>query len=182
MSSALDSALDNAEFIEDPSPADDTPKRTRQARSDKGVPRSPRTSNKALIEDLLVPYAIIAEGLSLVVPTAAAVLVDRGEKTVGALVKIGTRHPKMLAAMKKASVIGPGTELGTTLFYAVIASALDLGRMPPEHPLSVNTGIGQLYMEMHPDRPTSPGSGNSMPWPPPQGAAFTPPFVPAHGV
>jgi hypothetical protein len=184
MSSALDSALDHAEFDDSADSAKSEGKeRTRQPRSDKGVPRTPRAaSNKALIEDLLVPYAIIAEGLSLVAPTAAAVLVDRGEKTVAALVKIGARHPAMLNAMRKASVLGPGSELATTVFYAIIAGALDIGRIPPEHPLSVNTGVGQLYMEMHPERfEPSTNGGQSMPWPPPQGAAFTPPFVPAQG-
>lgn len=179
MSSALDDALDNVEFTED-TPATDEPKRTRRQRSDKGMPRGRAASHKQLVEDLLVPYVMIAEGSALLVPTGSAVLLQRAEKTVTSLVKIGAKNPKTLAAMKKASVIGPTAEIASTVFAFLIASAVDLGRIPPEHPLSLNTGVGQLYMEMHPDR--VPGNNtNSMPWPPPQGDAFTP-FNPAQGM
>lgn len=178
MSSALDDALDAAEFTD--APTDDTPKRTRQPRSDKGVPRTRGVSNKQLVEDLLVPYAIIAEASALIAPTASALLITRGEKTVQALVKIGMKHPAMLKAMKTASVIGPGAEIATTIVGVVIAVAVDLGRIPPEHPLSLSTGVAQLYMEMHPDR-FQPEPGNSMPWPQAPGPAFNSPFVPAQG-
>lgn len=182
MSSALDDALDNVQFDDIPDGEEETPKRTRRPRSDKGQPRGTgtrRVTNKALIEDLLIPYAGIAQGLSFISPTGAAVLLSRGEASVTALVKIASRNPAMLAALKKSSAIGPVMELGTTLLHFLLAVMLDMGRMPVEHPMAQMMGLSALYMEVHPDlsqnyNPTNGNPGNGFPGP------FAP-FVPAQG-
>lgn len=182
MSSALDDALDNASFesLSPDTPDDGTePKRTRRQRSDKGVPRTGgtrRTTNKQLTEDLLVPWALFAQGAGMMVPTVSAVMLERGEKTVGAFVSIAGKHPAMLAAMKKASVIGPGIEIANTLMQMLVAGAMDLGRIPPEHPMAAMTGVAELYAQVHPDM-FEQTAANSMPWGPAQSTPPPGPFT-----
>lgn len=145
--------LANATFENDVEP-DTKPERTRKPRSDKGQPRAARgtrtSSTRSLADSLLQPYAMLASGLGFVAPTVTAVLLSRGEKTVDAFVEIAKRHPRMLAALKKASVMGPATELATTGIQVVIAAALDFGRLPVDHPLAFSMGITELYMQVHP--------------------------------
>lgn len=180
MSSAIDDALADVEL--DSVPEDEeAPKRTRRPRSDKGQPRTGgtrRVSNRALIEDLLIPYAGIAQGFAFISPTGAALLLTRGEKSVEALVKIASRNPKMLAALKKGSTVAPVMELGTTVIQFFMAVMLDMGRMPVEHPMAQMMGLSELYMEVHPDQAV-PEQGNPM-----NGQGFPggfAPFIPAQG-
>src|SRR3954466_869012 len=74
------------------------PKRTRRQRSDAGVPRGPRSSSGSsaprksstnsarLVAELTDPIAKIAMGMAFQSPTAAAVLITRGENTAQAMV------------------------------------------------------------------------------------------------
>lgn len=132
----------------------DAPKRTRKRRSDAGKPRSSgtgtrRTSSSKLADELLVPYSQLAKSLAFSSPTLAAVLMERGEKTTRALVQIAEKHPRMLEALKKTSQIGPAADIGETLVMAVIALQMDLGRIPPSHPIAVALGVAPLYEAMH---------------------------------
>lgn len=162
--------LANASFDDDV--VEDKPVRTRKPRSDKGQSRGtgtrgPRASStKALADDLLVPYAMLASGLGMVAPTVTAVLLSRGEKTVDAFLKIASKHPRMLAALKKASVMGPATELATTGIQVAVAAALDFGRLPVDHPLAFSLGVTELYMATHPQPVDNPVNGFPMPSPP----------------
>jgi len=152
MTTDIDIDLASATF-EDVEATEQTPTRTRKPRSDKGQARGPRgraASVKGLAEDLLVPYAMLASGLSFGAPTVAAVMMQRGEKTVDAFLAIAKEHPKMLTALKKASKMGPATELATTVVQIGIAAALDFGKLPPEHPMAVTMGITELYAMVHP--------------------------------
>lgn len=140
---------------------DDQPTRTRKPRSDKGKPRGPRgtgstsgrRSKSAIVsqitEDLLVPYAGLAASLALVAPTMSGVLLSRGEETVGAVVSLAAKNPKMLAALQKASQVGPAVKIAETLLMVGIAGAMDFGRMPPEHPLGMALGVSAVYAETH---------------------------------
>lgn len=140
---------------------DEPPTRTRKPRSDKGKPRGPRGSGSTsgrrsksaivsqITDDLLVPYAGLAASLALVAPTVSGVLLSRGEKTVGAVVNIASKNPKMLAALQKASQVGPAVEIAETLLMVGIAGAMDFGRMPPEHPLGMALGVSAVYAETH---------------------------------
>lgn len=172
----------------DGNPTKDGPVRTRKERSDKGKPRGPRGSgtggrpsgaakSRALADDLLVPYAMMAAGLSMTAPTVAATLIKRGEKTVDALVKIAEKYPRMMKALQAGAKMGPAVELAETGVQVLIAAAVDFGRMPPEHPFAWNLGVTETYAETHPG-----WSPNIPPQPePPNGAPFPFPTPPPDG-
>lgn len=108
-------------------------------------------TNSRLAQELLDPLAKIAMALSFTAPTASAVLIERGEKTATALVGIAAGHPKMLAALQRATKVGPAADLVETAIMMAIAVSLDLGRIPPDHPLAGLTGVGALYAAVHPE-------------------------------
>jgi hypothetical protein len=91
--------------------------------------------------------------MAMVSPTMSAVLVTRGENTAKAMVSIAEKHPKMLAALQRASQIGPATDLAQTVLMMLIGLQMDLGRIPPTHPLAALTGVAALYDELHPSTP-----------------------------
>lgn len=175
--------------FEDLTPEDETPKRTRRPRSDKGVPRGTGTRrtgsrNKVLVDELLVGWAGFSTAFAMTLPTVSAVMLTRGEQTMTALVGIAGNNPRMLAALKKASKVGPAMELGRTVAEILVAASLDSGRMPPEHPMAILLGVADLYRQVHPDMPVPGGPssppGNGFPAYPMQGE-FTPFAVPAQG-
>lgn len=136
------------------------PTRTRKERADKGVKRGPRadgsptstprrSSHAKLINELTQPIAQVAMGLAFTSPTAAKVLIERGESTAKSLVAIAEKHPRMLAALQRVSQIGPATDLAQTFLMLIIALQMDLGRIPVEHPLANATGVAHLYMQTH---------------------------------
>lgn len=175
--------LDLSTATIDDATEEEAPTRTRKPRSDKGKPRGPRStggtsgrrSKSAIVnqitDDLLVPYAGLAASLALVAPTVSGVLLARGEKTVGAVVNIASKNPRMLAALQKASQVGPAVEIAETLLMVGIAGAMDFGRMPPEHPLGMALGVSAVYAETH--------DMSQMPQAAPSGMPFMPFPAPA---
>lgn len=137
--------------------------RTRKPRADKGMPRGRRAFTKNLANELLVPWAKMAQTLAFGAPTISAVLLSRGEKTVDALVSIAGDHPRMMAALKQASKIGPASELAETVAHIGIAAALDFGRIPPTHPVAILTGVADLYNEVHQTEQPLPEPGSESP-------------------
>lgn len=163
----LETLASQATFEDVPAP-DDAPTRTRKPRADKGQPRGPRGGPRAstrgkLATDLLDPLAKLAQGLAFVLPTVSAVIISRGEKVTNALVEIAKDHPKMMAALQRASQIGPASDLVEFGFMMVIAGAMDVGRIPPEHPLGMITGVSHFYHMTHqmPDTQATPGESNN---------------------
>jgi hypothetical protein len=161
-------------------PEEEPPKRTRRPRSDKGQPRTTRrTTNKQLADDLLAPWAMIASGIAFTSPTTSAVMLQRGEEVTKALVQIAGTNPKMLAALKKTTAVGPAVTLGRTGIEMITALMLDVGRIPPEHPLSAMLGVTDLYYQVHPERrDQQPGNVHYMPN---SQGMFTPPAYPGTG-
>ncbi len=163
----------------------DPPKRTRRQRSDAGVPRGPRngsgttatrkTSTNKLAAELVDPIAKIAMGMAFTSPTAASVLITRGENTATALVAIAEKHPRMLAALQKASQIGPASDLVQTAVMLIIAVQVDLGRIDPQHPLAGVTGVTDLYAQSHPVEVQEDGTGAFGMFQPPPGFGDGPP-------
>lgn len=150
----LDALAASATFEDAVPPPDDAPTRTRKPRADKGQPRGPRGGPRAstrgkLATDLLDPLAKLAQGLAFVAPTVSAVIISRGEKVTTALVEIAKDHPKMMAALQRASQIGPASDLVEFGFMLFIAGAMDFGRIPPNHPLGMITGVTHLYHQTH---------------------------------
>lgn len=139
---------------------DEAPTRTRKPRSDKGKPRGPRStgtsgrrSKSAIVnqitEDLMVPYAGLAASLAFTAPTVSGVLLTRGEETVGAVVQLAAKNPKMLAALQKASQVTPVVKLIETMLMVGVAGAMDFGRIPPENPLGMALGVSAIYAQTH---------------------------------
>lgn len=141
---------------DDDSEPSDAPTKTRKPRSDAGVKRGPRgggtvkVTNTKLATQLADPLAKVAMGIGFTMPTVAAVLVARGEATAQALVDVAAGHPKMLKALGRVSKVGPGTELVQTGIMIVVAAQIDVGRIPPDHPLAIPTGVNDLWAKMHP--------------------------------
>jgi hypothetical protein len=194
----LESLLDGASFesADTPTPEEQPElvngKRPRKKRSDAGQPRGPRGStgtrkprtgmtaaDKKLADELLNPLAKIITGLQFVAPTAAGVLSMRGEATTQGLVSLAS--PKMKEALAKVSKTGPGLDLAETVLLMVIAFAVDFGRVEPDSPIALLTGVRKVYEETHPekaaernapaDAPFSPGNVAQGP-----GAPFGMPF------
>lgn len=171
-------------------PDDSAPKRTRRQRSDAGVPRGSRstgttTTRKATtatvqknIEDLFAKIAIAAAFTS---PTASAVLMERGEATSAALIAIAQNHPRMMAALTKASQVGPASDLLQTLVMFGLALQVDTGRLPVEHPLANVTGVTNLYKRTHPVESDESGNGHFTRFTPPPGFGSASPITdPGH--
>lgn len=157
--------IEDAPSSDDTTSTEGTPRtRQRRVRSDKGVPRgSAKTgtatrstssaSSKRLAEDLLDPWAKLAKGLAFTSPTTAAVLIDRGEKTTAALVKIAEKHPRMMKALTNVGQIGPGADIAETLIMVFVALQIDSGRLPPNSPLAAAMGVAKLHRDMFGDTP-----------------------------
>jgi hypothetical protein len=134
-----------------------TPRRTRRRRSDAGVkrgtgaPRGRRASSARVSNNLLQFWGIMAAALAPRSPTGAAVLMERGEITCAALVEIAQRHPKMLKALEAMGNVGPVAVVAQTAMEATLAVAMDLGKLPPEHPMAAGLGLTETYLKMHPD-------------------------------
>lgn len=128
----------------------DSGKRTRKPRSDKGQARATSsTSTKKLANELLNPWAKLSKALALPFPTVAAVMATRGENTMDALVSIASGHPRMLAALTKASKVGPAADLAETAMYIVVAAMLDLGKLNVESPVMLPfADVAELHVRM----------------------------------
>lgn len=147
---------------------EEKPTRTRKPRSDRGQTRVTRgTSTKKLADDLLVPWGMVAAGVSVSAPTVGAVMMVRGEATMDAVVRLASAHPRMLAALKKGTAYAPAAELATTGLYMALALLMDTGRLSTEAPIVQSTGLDQIYAQVHP----SPEQMAAMQQPP-NGAMF----------
>lgn len=159
------------------------PSRTRRRRSDAGVPRGSRTgattttrkgSSAGLAKKLEDPLAKVAMGLAFMSPTTSAVLIARGSETATALVAIAEKHPRMLAALNRAAMVGPGSDLVQTLIMMFIAMQMDMGRIPVEHPLAGLMGVADLYRRTHPVVTDENGEGTFSTFTPPPGFGSAP--------
>lgn len=131
---------------------DEKPTRTRRTRSDKGQPRGSRgtsssTKDKKLAEDLLGPWALIIKALAMPMPTVAAVMSARGEKTTNAIVSLAS--PKLKEKLSKVSKLGPGSELLETGAMVVVAALLDLHKLDPDSPLVMFSGAREYFDMTH---------------------------------
>lgn len=164
-------------------PSTDAPAKTRRRRSDAGVPRGSRSTTAAprkpasskLAADIADPIAKLAMGLAFQSPTAAAVLITRGDETAKALVAIAEKHPRMLAALQRVSQVGPATDLVQTGVMLLIAVQMDMGRIPPDHPLASLTGVSQLFLQTHSVEPQEDGTNVFPVFTPPPGFGDGPP-------
>lgn len=162
-------------------PAEEPEKLTptgRKPRADKGVPRGPRsstrtsggpgpgrpkgsrssaTTDKAIAQGLVELFALLGTAAQFSMPTVGQVLIQRGEPTADALVRAAQGKPRMLAALRKMGSVGPASELLQTVAMVAVAVQLDTGRIPPNHPMAVVTGTGELWLNAHPEPQQGPG-------------------------
>jgi len=74
--------------------------------------------------------------LAMTMPTAGTVISVRAEETSKALVKMAEKRPKMLAALKRMSEVGPAGEIVQTIIMVIIAAQIDAGRVGLEDQLA----------------------------------------------
>lgn len=131
---------------------EDKPKRTRNPN---GATSKRRTvSDASLLEKLLLPWAGVTMAVSGALPLTGAVLEQRGEPTVKALIDLSKDHPKMRAALNKISKVGPASELVQTGALVLIAVAMETGRLPADNMVSRKMGMTDLFYQFHPDKAT----------------------------
>lgn len=111
--------------------------------------RPPRAAGeKALAEALADPMTKLAAAVSFALPTTGAVIGHRAAVTSTALVRYAADKPRMLAALKRVSNVGPASELVETLAMVIIAAQLDIGKLDPNHPLPTLTGVSRIHTDI----------------------------------
>jgi len=149
---ALDQASDFPAFdeSEDESTPEESAPRKRRTRTDSGKPRAPRaTSTAKLATELAEPIVIIGSMLAMTMPTAGTVVSMRAEETAKALVKMAEKRPKMLAALKRMSEIGPAGELVQTVIMVIVAAQIDADRARPDSVIAQAVGVTPIWMELN---------------------------------
>lgn len=149
---ALDQASDFPAFDEsdDVEPVEESAPRKRRTRADSGKPRAPRaTSTTKLAQELAEPIVIIGSMLAMTMPTAGTVVSVRAEETAKALVKMAEKRPKMLAALKRMSEVGPAGEIVQTIIMVVIAAQIDAERARPDSVIAQAVGVTPIWMELN---------------------------------
>lgn len=168
-----------AQATVEPDDTSDAEKKPRRTRSDKGQPRGPRgtgsnsAKDKRLAEDLLGPWAVVIKALAMPLPTVSAVMSARAEKTTTAVVSLAS--PKLKEKLAKVSKLGPGTELGETVIMMLVAGFLDIGKLDPDTPLTMLTGVREYFDMTHEKVEETPSNVHNFPGATPSG------FVPFPG-
>jgi hypothetical protein len=92
--------------------------------------------------------AKLGQAVAFTMPTVGAVIIARSEVTSKALVKFAEGHPKMMAALKRVSKVGPASEVIETIAMCLVAAQMDMGNLDVDHPLGKLTGVSAIHMEM----------------------------------
>jgi hypothetical protein len=106
---------------------------------------TPRTGK--LKEELLEPYVELAANLAIAAPTVSGVLILRAEKTVDGLVDLASGHPRVLAALKKATKASKGADVVETVLLVMVAAAVDMGKVPAAHPILDKIGHSEIVKD-----------------------------------
>lgn len=118
---------------------DDAPKRTRRRRKpasdDDATPRTRAPRNSKLSEELLEGYVSLATDFATVMPTVAGVLIHRAERTVDGIVSLAQGHPRVMKALRTSAKFSKGADVLQTVFLVIVAAAIDIGRIPVDHPI-----------------------------------------------
>lgn len=119
--------------------------------------RSAGNARKAeLVDKLCDPLAKFAMGLMFIAPTVAMVLTERAEVTARAVIDVASQNPRFLAALERVSTSASVFELVQTGLMCAIGASLDFGKLPPDHPMAVLTGVAAHYHRVHPAEDTGP--------------------------
>lgn len=146
----------------EPEPGEDPPRRRRgrplgsrnrtPTDGEAPAPRRGRPSGSAKERDLATalanPMVKLGAAVAFALPTTGAVVCQRAEVTSTALVKYAADKPRMLAALQKVSMVGPGSDIIETVAMCIIAAQLDRGAMDPSHPIARLTGIADIHSEI----------------------------------
>lgn len=126
---------------------DDEPKRTRRRKTtsdDDGTPRTRAPRNAKLSEELLEGYVSLATDFATVMPTVSGVLIHRAERTVDGIVALASGHPRVMKALRTSAKFSKGADVLQTVFLVLVAAAIDIGRIPVDHPI-LNT-LGDVHI------------------------------------
>jgi hypothetical protein len=112
----------------------------------------PKQVDLAAVEaDMVLFMAQLGMVAAVRFPTVGMVAGVRGEPTARAMVTACKNSPRMLAAMQRASTVGPLFELATTGVMLVAAVALDTGRAQVTDPIAIITGVADLHRMVNPN-------------------------------
>jgi hypothetical protein len=140
--------LDEFPALDDIEPEEKPKRRTRQPRDPNAPKVTRQSSDVKLAAELLEPLAMLGQAISFISPTGGAVIMARGEVTTAALVKFAKGHPKMRAALANISKVSPAAELVQTVAMVLIAVQIDFGKLEPNAPFAVLTGVTSIHTEM----------------------------------
>lgn len=117
------------------------------------------SSDKSLDAKLKKIAIDFAENIALVgilvtplLPTTGYIISRDATDTATAIVKMARNNPAVLAALMKASQIGPGVMLGRTIVTIGVAVAVDTNRITPDSQISTVLGVAAIWQEVHGDQ------------------------------
>jgi hypothetical protein len=120
-----------------------------------GKTKAKTTSTAAPSGDLQAVKVSVAEGLAKTgalilpaVPLPGGYLIANADAAANVAARLAARHPALLASMSKASDYADYITAGSLVFGFGVSVAVQLGRMPVDHPLAVNLGVTAVYDDL----------------------------------
>lgn len=107
------------------------------------------TKLKKIAIDLAENIALVGILVTPLLPTTGYIISRDAEATATAVVKMARNNPAVLAALMKASQIGPGVMLGRTIVTIGVAVAVDTNRITPDSQISAMLGVAAVWQEVH---------------------------------
>ena len=130
-------------------------RRAKQAAKAKASPKTTAPKVAPDGTDLGVVRTSVAEGLAktgaLVMPAMplpGGYMIANAETAANVAARLAARHPALLASLTKASDYADYVTAGSLVFGLGVSVAVQIGRNPVDHPLSVNLGVAAVYDDM----------------------------------
>lgn len=96
--------------------------------------------------------------LTIGLPVTGTYMVENSDQAVKALISIGKRRPKVMAALAKIADGGDGLDIAQYIAGIAVATQVDLGRVPPDMILAKATGVTAIVEKyfVQEDDPSNP--------------------------
>jgi hypothetical protein len=121
---------------------------------------------KKIALDFAENIALVGILVTPLLPTTGYIISRDATDTATAVVKMARNNPAVLAALMKASQIGPGVMLGRTIITIGVAVAVDTNRVTPDSQISTMLGVAAVWQEVHGEQGKM-GPANGWVTPPP---------------
>lgn len=82
--------------------------------------------------------------LTIGLPVTGTYMVENSESAVKALISIGKRRPKVMAALARVADGGDGLDIAAYIAGIAVATQVDLGRVPHDMVLAKATGVTKV--------------------------------------